>query len=305
MLFRRIILNALFVGLLAGLLLTAAQTIGVTPIIFAAEVYETADEAPVADHDHQAMTDHDHESSVDSHEHGINENHEHGLDDSLELGLVENHEHGTSENHNHQQAATEGHSHEHDSEAWAPEDGAERTLYTLVSNILASIGFSALLLSLMAQAQAMGITNINISRGAAWGIAGFIVCFAAPGIGLPPEIPGIEAAPLEYRQEWWLLAVVASATGLAVLAFSPIKYKALGLLAIAVPYVIGAPQHQGPEFGHPDANAVAALSSLHHDFIIASSVANLIFWVAMGILSAWVLKRWVLNSSSQALASGA
>ena len=42
-----------------------------------------------------------------------------------------------------------GHSHSHD--GWGPEDGAERTLYTVLSNMSAGIGFAAILLALMSQ----------------------------------------------------------------------------------------------------------------------------------------------------------
>ena len=185
--------------------------------------------------------------------------------------------------------------HHHDQEAWGPNDGMERTLYTLLSNVLAGIGFAAILLSIMSQLQLKGVANLSIVKGLAWGVAGFIAFFVAPGIGLPPEIPGIEAAPLDNRQTWWLLAVVASGVGIGTLAFAKGAYKIIGVAFIALPFLIGAPHSAGPVFTHPDANVVAILSDLHHQFIVASGVANLAFWLALGALCAWALNRQVLN----------
>lgn len=241
MIFRRIIFNAIFVGLLTGILLSGVQLLGLTSIIFEAETYELVEE------------DYHHASSDDASPH------------------------------------------EHSEEAWAPADGGERTFYTFVSNILAAIGFAALILSLMSQLQLQGVTKLSASKGLLWGVAGFAAFFIAPGLGLPPEIPGTEAAAIEQRQGWWILTVACVGMGLAVLAFAAVKLKVLGVLSIALPYFIGAPQIDGPEFSHPDPAAVEALTQLHHQFIIASGMSNLIFWVALGVACAWVLNKWVLN----------
>lgn len=254
MIFRRIILSAIFVGLIAGSVLSVIQALSVSPIIFAAEVYEIAE--PVAS----------------SHSHG--------------------HE-------------SEG-GHHHDADAWSPEDGNERTSFSIMANILASIGFASILIALMAQLQLQGVTKLNVLKGALWGVAGYIAFFVVPGIGLPPEIPGVEVAALENRQSWWLLAVVSSIIGLAVMAFTPIKYKVLGLVAIALPFIIKAPHIDGPEFSHPDPAAVMALTELHHQFIIASGVANLVFWIVMGLVSAFALNKIVLKGlTSQTDTTGA
>lgn len=202
-----------------------------------------------------------------------------------------------------------GHSHagddHHEAQSWAPEDGTERTLFTLLANVLAGIGFAVVLLALMTQAQLFGLTRLSLLKGLGWGLAGFAAFFLVPGIGLPPEIPGIEAAALEHRQAWWLFAVLATGVGLAVLAFAPIRYKLLGPLAIAAPFFIGAPSHQGPEFSHPDANAVIALSQLHHDFILASGLSNLMFWLVLGVMCAFLLNRRILTGEASNAAAPA
>lgn len=242
MVFRRIVFNALLVGVLAGLLLSAAQIIAVNPIIFAAEAYEVP-EVQVDDHGHHHA----------------------------------------------------GHDHGHSAQEWAPEDGMQRTLFTVMSNVLAGIGFAAMLLALMSQLQVQGVARLTIAKGLLWGGAGFVAFFVAPGLGLPPEIPGIEAAPVEYRQLWWLLAVAGVGTGLLVLVFAPLKWKAVGVLLMTIPYVVRIPHHQGPAFAHPDPEAVERLAALHQQFIIASGISNVLFWLVLGALCAWALKRSVLR----------
>ena len=187
--------------------------------------------------------------------------------------------------------------HEHNHEAWAPADGAERLFYTALSNVIASIGFAAVLLALMSQTQLQGWTSSSLGKGVLWGLAGFIAFFAAPGIGLPPEIPGIEAAPLENRQSWWMLTVGVFIVGIGVLAFAPLKFKAISLALFALPYIIGAPHGAGPEFTG-DAESVAALTDLHSQFIVASGITNLVFWLILGAFSAWCINRWVLKGAS-------
>lgn len=194
--------------------------------------------------------------------------------------------------------------HHHDHEAWAPEDGVERLFYTGLSNVLVTIGFAAVMLAIMCQTQLQGWSRVSVIRGALWGVAGFIAFFAAPGIGLPPEIPGIEAATLENRQGWWVLTVAAFLVGLGLLAFAPIKWKALSIALFALPYLLGAPHTSGPEFTG-EAERVAALHELHSNFIVASGVTNLLFWLALGIVCAWCVNRWVLKGASNHAAAHA
>ncbi|MBL4826983.1 MAG: CbtA family protein [Spongiibacteraceae bacterium] len=193
--------------------------------------------------------------------------------------------------HHHQ-----AHDHHHDTEVWSPADGTERLAYSTLSNILAGIGFAILLLALMSQLQPSGLTTLTPVKGLAWGVAGFIAFFVAPGLGLPPEIPGIEAAPVSSRQTWWILTVLATAVGIALLFFVPKNLKVIGCIFIVVPHLIGAPLTNGPEFSQTDPAVVAVLSQLHQQFILVSGACNLIFWIALGFGSAIVLERWVLKN---------
>lgn len=239
MVFRRIIFNALLIGIFAGLILSVMQILTVNPIIFAAETYEV------------------------------------------------------EEGHNHA-------AHDHSEQAWAPEDGSERTTFTIVANIFAGVGFTSVLLALMSQLKMsqlklQGSARLTYREGVLWGVAGFIAFFVAPGIGLPPEIPGIQAAPIESRQIWWLIAVLGVGIGMFILAYAPMKIKPLGVFSIVLPYIINIPHHNGPTFGHPDPVAVATLSALHQKFIIASGASNLLFWLVLGGVCAWVLNHRVLK----------
>ncbi len=147
----------------------------------------------------------------------------------------------------------------------------------------------------MSQLQVQGLTHLSSLKGLLWGLAGFSAFFVAPGIGLPPEIPGIEAQPVENRQLWWLFAVISVALGLLVISFAPLNFKGIGIIGLGLPYLVKVPHHEGPAFVHPDAYAVETLTRLHQEFIIASGISNLAFWLMIGTCSAWILNAWVLK----------
>ena len=188
-----------------------------------------------------------------------------------------------------------GRSHEDDDEAWVPAHGLERTAYTLLANILASTGFAAMVLALMCQFCLARKGNISWSQGSLWGLAGFTALFVAPAIGLPPEIPGMVAAAVEDRQIWWALCALSVAIGLGILAFTPIRVKVLGLLFLAIPYIVGAPQIKAPMFRHPDPAVVRALVELHQQFVVVSAISNLIFWLVLGLSCRFAFNRWLRN----------
>lgn len=172
--------------------------------------------------------------------------------------------------------------HEHDPEAWAPADGLERTAYTAGANIVTAIGFALLLV--VASELAGGI--LSWRQGALWGLAGFAVFTLAPGLGLPPELPAMPAADLEARQIWWWATVAATAGGLALIALrGSALWSLAGLVLIVAPHMVGAPQPVSYETPIPE--------GLHHQFVVMSTVTNLVFWVLLGGLVGLVRNRFL------------
>ena len=179
------------------------------------------------------------------------------------------------------EAATHAHAdgsrHEHD--AGSPEGGFGRTFRTGVANIGMAIGFALLL------GAAFSLRgSVNWQQGILWGLGGYAAFFALPALGLAPELPGTEAAALEERQAWWLVTVTLSAVGVALLGLTrgwPWKVAALGL--IAVPHLIGAP--------HPDPYTTLAPPELLQTFIVATAIANAVFWLVLGAGCAIAFKR--------------
>lgn len=167
-------------------------------------------------------------------------------------------------------------------EAWGPEDGFERFAYTVGINIVSGIGFALVLVAASEFAGGIG----NWRQGTLWGFAGFAIFTLAPGLGLPPELPAMPAADLFARQAWWIGTVVATAAGLGLIAFSGRAPLAiLGVALIVLPHVIGAPQ--------PESHETAVPAGLHHQFVVAVTVTNLIFWVALGGIIGLVRQRFL------------
>lgn len=189
-----------------------------------------------------------------------------------------------------------GHEHSDGGEAaWAPADGAERIAFTVLSDVFIAIGFGTLLLVAMYAARRYHGAATGPAHGALWGLAGFVAVFAAPALGLPPEIPGAAAAPLEQRQLWWIATVLVTAAGLSLLAFAPGRKRLAGLALLPMPHLFGAPHPDDPVFNQPDPSAVQALESLHTQFIVSTTLTNAVFWALLGAACGWAMRRWVLR----------
>ncbi|MDP6786270.1 MAG: CbtA family protein [Rhodospirillales bacterium] len=170
-------------------------------------------------------------------------------------------------------AGAAGHGHGH-GQPWAPQDGVERTLYTLLADVLNGFGFALLL----GAAIALSGRQVNWRLGLVWGLAGYAVFGLAPALGLPPDPPGVDAGELVPRQAWWLGTAAATALGLWLLALTKGQaLKALGVLALVAPHVIGAPTidiHAGP-----------VPPELINEFIAASLIGSAVFWLILGAMS--------------------
>jgi len=178
-------------------------------------------------------------------------------------------------------AAHDHASHDHGVAAWEPKDGLQRNSFTAAANILTAIGFALLLACIYAL---LG-RPVTWHEGLLWGLGGFVVFTIAPGLGLPPRLPGVPTAALEARQVWWIATAAATAAGLGLVVFRRSAWAAvLGLCLIALPHVIGAPQLAETHSDVPDA--------LSHQFVVAVTLTSLVFWVLLGSLTSIAYRRF-------------
>lgn len=184
--------------------------------------------------------------------------------------------------------------HTHDDAAWAPEDGAERHLWTAIANALTATGFALLLIPAIAAWEHLRGRPLATARnGLLWGAAGWACLFAVPALGLPPEIPGSAAAALDHRQTWWLLTAISTAIGLGLLAFVRGPARWTGAALLVLPFAVGAPHlASGPFAGHA-ADVATQLDALAAQFAVATTIVNAVQWLALGGLSGWAVARWV------------
>lgn len=175
--------------------------------------------------------------------------------------------------------AADAAAHTHDAQAWEPEDGWQRVLSTTGGNLVVAVGFALMLAGLYTLR-----APTRTAQGLLWGLAGYATFVLAPTLGLPPELPGTAAADLTLRQTWWIGTAASTAAGLALIVFGRNwLLKGLGLAILAVPHFIGAPQ--------PEVHSMLAPEALEAQFKIASQLTNVAFWLALGLISAWLFRR--------------
>ncbi len=169
--------------------------------------------------------------------------------------------------------------HTHDAEAWEPADGWQRVLSTTGGNLVVAVGFALMLAGLYTLR-----APTRTAQGLLWGLAGYATFVLAPTLGLPPELPGTAAADLAQRQIWWIGTASSTAAGIALIVFGRNwLLKVLGVAILVVPHVIGAPQ--------PETHSMLAPEALEAQFKIASQLTNVAFWLALGLISAWLFRR--------------
>jgi cobalt transporter subunit CbtA len=171
-------------------------------------------------------------------------------------------------------------SEEHGSAAWEPKEGLQRNAFTAAANILTAIGFALLLAGIYA----LRGHPVDWHEGLLWGLGGFVVFTVAPGLGLPPELPGVSVAPLAARQLWWIVTAAATAAGLYLIFLRRSAWAAvLGLCLIVSPHLFGAPQLSETHSAVPEA--------LSHQFVVAVTLTSLLFWVLLGTLTSIAYRR--------------
>ncbi len=199
------------------------------------------------------------------------------------------HEHDHA--HGHETATVDNHDHDHHhGDEWTPADGIERTFFTLVSNFVMGFAYALMLTGIYVLWQ----QPKNAAQGLLFGLAGFAVFFVAPGLGLPPELPGTEAADLGQRQMWWIGTAATTAVALALLFVQKNwLLRAAGIIILLTPHIIGAP--------HPAVAAALAPEVLQNEFRLATVVGNAMFWLVLGAVSAIAWRRF--SNSQQTAAS--
>lgn len=237
--FRSIVFSAVVAGLAVGAVVTVIQQFGTVPLILRAEVYEKAAENRRAE-------------PVAAPSGSITVGHSHSEPENVE--------------------------HKHEAEAWEPQDGLERTAFTAGANVLTAIGFALVLASLFAVRSGNVGHAISWHEGLVWGFAGFAVFTLAPGLGLPPELPGVPAASLLSRQIWWAVAALATAGGLGLIFLRGTAPAAIaGLVLLILPHLIGAPELENVKTDVP--------TSLSHQFVVVVTLTSLVFWSLLGGLT--------------------
>lgn len=259
--FRKLVFTAVIAGLVTGGLVTLAHYFGTASIIARAEVYEKAADntdqiaAPASVHSHAVAS-----TAPDADHHAA-------------ARVMPDMDHASAQ------------------PEWEPKDGMERNLYTALADMVTAVAFSLLL----AAALELRGGDVNWRTGLFWGLAGFAVFALAPGLGLPPEVPGTAAAPLHARQIWWASTAAATAGGLALLFLQrrPVWVLA-GIVLLIAPHLYGAPQ--------PSEYRSAAPEGLAREFVVTATITSLLFWIVLGILTGFVLNAMRLSSAKPAMA---
>ncbi|TPN42248.1 CbtA family protein [Mesorhizobium sp. B1-1-6] len=257
-LFRNVVFIAAIAGLVAGVVLACMQAYATVPLILKAEVYEQAGGGHHHDHTAPAPTDNN------------------AMNSAAPAGNAMS-----------SAAPAAAEAVPAEEEGWAPADGFERFAFSVLANIVTGIGFALVLVAVSEFAGGIG----NWRQGVFWGLAGFAVFTLAPGLDLPPELPAMPAAELLPRQIWWTATVAATAIGLALIAFrKSLPLAILGVVLIVAPHIVGAPQ--------PDSFETPIPEGLHHQFVVAVTVTNLVFWLVLGAVVGVVRGRFTGSATS-------
>jgi cobalt transporter subunit CbtA len=193
-------------------------------------------------------------------------------------------------------AGTAPHEHEHGTaKEWEPANGAERIGWTWVANVLHAFSMALLMFAVMGLwLYRHGSAAASLHMAGLVAAAGWLSFHFWPSLGLHAEVPGMEAAPLQARQVWWVLAMGSAAGACAVAGFARTSWRWLVAAALlALPFVVGAPKLQGDALAGFGPEAHAALEQLGTQFIWATTWVSLSFWVCMGLAGGWAFQRWV------------
>ena len=159
---------------------------------------------------------------------------------------------------------------------WQPGPGLPRMAFTGLATLVGAVGYALLLGAVML---ACG-REPTPETALAFAVAGFASEALGPALGLPPELPGSEAAPLATRQAWWLMTAAATGMGLYLIGIRRSFIAILGgLVMIVAPHVAGAPQ--------PPEGASELPAALAAQFAARSLAVAFVFWALIGLGLGW------------------
>lgn len=165
--------------------------------------------------------------------------------------------------------------------AWQPGAGLPRMAFTALATLVGGVGYALLLgAALLACGR-----DPTPESGLRFAVAGFAAVALAPAVGLPPELPGMDAAPLSDRQFWWIMTVAATGMGLYLIAIRRVPITILGgLVLIVAPHLAGAP------LAPHGASAVPAAYAAQ--FAARSLAIAFVFWAAIGLAFGWAWRTF-------------
>lgn len=126
---------------------------------------------------------------------------------------------------------------------WQPGPGLPRMAFTGLATLVGGVGYALLLGAVMIACGREPTPQV----GLAFAVAGFASVALAPGLGLPPELPGSAAAPLAARQAWWVMTAAATGMGLYLITIRRALITILGGLVLIITPTSSAPRrHRRP-----------------------------------------------------------
>jgi cobalt transporter subunit CbtA len=122
-------------------------------------------------------------------------------------------------------------------------------------------------------------------RGLIWGGCFFIAFSLAPALGLPPELPGMEAGALPFRQAWWFGTIATSLLGLwLILKVGKPVAILIGAIVMIAPHLVGAPLSVVPMNS-------AVPPELSARFVVNAMVVAAAMWLMIGSLAGLIWQR--------------
>ena len=208
--------------------------------------------------------------------------------------------------HEHPQAAVkqlmqttqppDGHDHKHGAaKGWTPENGAERIVWTCVANILHAFSMALLVFAVMGVwCSRRGAAVAALPLAALVAAAGWLSFYLWPTLGLPAQLPGMDAAPLQLRQLWSVLAVGCAAAACALVGFGNARWRWLAAtVLLALPFAVGAPQLHGDALAGNSLQTRIALDQLRQQFFWATTWVAVSFWLSIGLACGMAFQRWL------------